>query len=271
MLVWRSYLRGRYTLLPGARRPDQIILVLSSHRSGSTLLIDYLKSMPKSRFYGELLHDGECRGPRSTAKRDVMPFLQSLFHTEPAPCMGFKIHLEQLEASDVTLPDLKSFSDKTRFILLYRQSLFRQYVSHKLALSTDIWEQRDSQAPSRAPIRVEPEALLSEALLSYCDRIRGQYRRAIEALRGENYWVLSYEALQSLGPVRFGSVLSRWAQVPPFYAKSPLRKQSDLDLAKEVSNLGEVASLFEHPRTRLDLTELETRTIPEFAQTWIGA
>jgi LPS sulfotransferase NodH len=265
MLAWRGFLTGRYHLTPKKSAPKQIVLVLSTYRTGSTLLIDYLSSIPGSRFYGELMHTGECRGPRSVNKADLIPFLRSIFHVSPEPRMGFKLHIDQLEASDASLEDLKEFCDDTRFLLLYRKCLFRQYVSHCHARRTNVWQQSATDIRRKTPLKVDPKELLL-----YCDSVRAQYERTIQRLRGERYLTLSYETLCNLGPMHFATIFSRWSGAPAFHPTSPLRKQADVDLGRDVANLHEVMEWVDHPRTKLNLEELERRTAPEFAQEWIG-
>ncbi len=243
MLAWRAYLAGRYHLTSEKRRPDQVLLVLSTYRTGSTLLIDYLNGLPGARFFGELMHTGQCRGPKSGMRKDLLPFLRGLFNGHSLT--GFKIQLDQLEASDVTLTDLKSLSRDTRFLLLYRRSLFRQFVSHKHALQTDVWE----LTPPRTPLKID-----ETELLAYCDGIRRRYEGARKRLAGERCWALAYEDLCRAGPVGFSEGLHAFAGTEPFHPVSRLIKQSR-DLRGEISNYLEVERWIDHPRTKLEIGE----------------
>jgi len=240
MLAWRTLLKARY-LTSHKRRPDQTLFVLSTYRTGSTLLIDYLNGLPESRFFGELMHTGQCRGPKSTRKADLLPFLRALFQGYRRA--GFKIQLDQLEASDVKIADLKSLSRDTRFLVVYRRSLFRQYLSHRHALRTNTWE----LTPPRRPLKIN-----KEDLLAYCDGIRRKYFQVQKQLEGESCWFLAYEDLCQLGPAGFSKRLAEFAGTELFQPASRLVKQSR-DLRKEILNYPQIERWIDHPRTTLEI------------------
>jgi LPS sulfotransferase NodH len=249
MLAWRGYLHCR-ELLSASEGPEEAFIVLSSHRTGSTLLVDYLSQIPQSRFYGELLHTGECRGPRSPRRGDSLPFLKRLFRTTPGRRVGFKAHLDQLEASGLTLEDLASLRPRTKFLVLYRESLFRQYLSHRRAIVTNLWVRTAEKARPVPPVRIE-----TDRLLDYCDSLRASYEGLLSRLGGKSYWALSYEQLCQLGPEGFAECFAAWSGTPPFSPASRLKKQAKLDPSREVSNWEEAKPWLDHPRTTLRLGE----------------
>lgn len=246
--TWGRFIHLRYRLSPHPRAPEKMCFLFANPRTGSSLLLDYLRCAPGSHFFNEIMHRGSDERARSNRKADLLPHLQALFHRYHAPLMGFKIQLEQWETGDLSFEDLKALGHQSTFLLLYRRSMFRQFVSYRQAMATNIWfKTRTSQCP---PPRIHVD---SAELLSYCETNRQQYERILPLFQNEKHWILTYEDLRDKGAPAVSSALSASLGIPSFPVSSTRLKQNPDDLAEIVTNFEEVQSLVDDPRTTLTL------------------
>ncbi len=231
-------------------------IILSEVRTGGTVLSDTLSGHPDLRVLGELLNlgpDDYWPAFRRTLVAEVTPqlrdvtpgydcsaFLQLVFERYD----GFVLHREHQLSDDNPAWQTLAERPDLRIIHLERRNLFRQYLSHQLALSSGIWHvsAQDSRTPERHAIRIDPTA---------CFRTLHRWQEVLvarrELFRGRPGLTVEYEAIQAdfsrviVDCLAFLGVAPR--PLPIRYRKLPERPLSEL-----VTNLEEV-------RARLAETE----------------
>ncbi len=118
-------------------------VILSSGRSGSTLLTQLLNCHHEILCKGELLNREELtrRHLTSASNRTISNYiLAKLFPPRlRLSCTGFKLFNEQLEYCKLSFKQLLSDLYSPLLIILYRKNLLETYVSLKIAFQTDIW------------------------------------------------------------------------------------------------------------------------------------
>jgi len=121
------------------RKNKRAFFMLSTPRTGSHMLVDYLNSIPGVSFSGEVLQplmpEGLPLGPPAAALRHIA---YSLNNCRQTVC-GVKLHGEHLAAHGLRVDDLRRHFPLARYIVLYRRSLADQYLSLLIAMSTGRW------------------------------------------------------------------------------------------------------------------------------------
>src|SRR5262245_56925158 len=154
-------------------RPYQPLFVIAMQRSGSNLLMSYLRQLEGVQTRGEVLLYGHTEGPlweRMTPKAVIAHIRRSL-HLLASPIRACKLMLFQLTQYAMTLSTLDAAFPQARYIVLYRQSLAQQFVSKRLAQATTQYMLRPGDQPKQTRITIDPHELRR-----YCDDTRQAYR-----------------------------------------------------------------------------------------------
>ena len=190
-------LKTRFSLLKKwwLRRhtPYQPLLLIATCRSGSNLLMSYVAQQPGVAMLSEVLSSQLPIGP----SRDCIPPAKAISHIryclqgEKTPVRGCKLMLYQLANCKLTLDDIHAAFPTAKYIVLYRQSLAEQFVSHQQALAT-----RQYQVPVGEEAKHSGIVIDADELRRYCDEVRRGYCEVLKhtwlADRGV---LLSYEEL----------------------------------------------------------------------------
>jgi LPS sulfotransferase NodH len=233
----------RWWLYP--HRPYKPIFVLATYRSGSNLLRDYLNCLPGVRCLPEVL----CPTlPIGLSRYQQQPdrALQHIRYSLQAlkqPIRGCKLMLDQLEGYGLTIEALDDAFPGAKYIVLYRESLADQFLSHKTAHATKQWVLHAGQTAKHAQIVVQPAELQH-----YCEGVRRAYQRALACprLAGRSA-IISYEQLTAEPQYWLDEQICPLLGIPPTRAKSSLRKQSTRPVAERVRNYADVAALLASP------------------------
>jgi len=226
----------------------QPLFLIATCRSGSNLLLSYLAQQPGVAMLSEVLSAQLPIGP----SRDCIPPAKAISHIryclqgEKAPVRGCKLMLYQLANCRLTLDDIHEAFPTAKYIVLYRQSLAEQFVSHKMALAT-----RQYQLPAGDEAKDAEIAIDAGELRRYCDEIRRGYCEVLKhSWLADRAVLLSYEELIA--------DTASWLQThicpllgvnynPP---KTRLRKQNTQPLADRVANYRDVSALLHSPLCR---------------------
>jgi LPS sulfotransferase NodH len=226
----------------------QPLFVIATWRSGSNLLLSYLKQQPDVSMLSEVLCSRLPIGPRhehlspSKAIRHIRFCLQG----EKTAIRGCKIMLHQLSNCGLSLDALNREFPTAKYIILYRETLAEQFVSHQVAAATDQYLLREGETPREAQVHVD-----SRKLREYCDDMRRRYRSAIECSWLEGRAVLvSYEQLVADSASWLKQHICPLLNVPFGGAQTLLLKQSTRPLAERITNYREVAALLQSPLCR---------------------
>jgi LPS sulfotransferase NodH len=242
----RMRLQQKWWLSP--HTPFQPLLVIATWRSGSNLLLSYLMQQPGVSMLSEVLCPRLPIGP----SRDHLPPEKAIQHIrfflqgERTPIRGCKLMLPQLSNCGLSLADLNHAFPTAKYIILYREALAEQFVSHHVAEATDQYLLRDGETPREVKIHVDPRALRA-----YCDDIRRRYRDVVECRWLENKAVLlSYEQLVANPAGSVKQHICPLINVEFGGAQTRLVKQSTRPLAERIVNYREVAALVNSPLCR---------------------
>lgn len=239
----RAKLAWRWWLWPHAEfRP---FFILATYRSGSNLLIDYLRKFPGVDCYGEIwlttdtigLYPQECMP--AVARRHLRQSLQSL----PQPVRGVKLMLDQLEQCGLSVEDLRTMYPHAKFLILYREALVEQFVSHRLASVTGQWRSTKDAAPKDLKVSIDPQQLVS-----FCQSTQRSYASVLDRSWLQSCSVLmSYEQLAADPGGIFARQICPLLGIPAQEPKTELRKQNTLPLAERVSNYDQIQELLRSP------------------------
>jgi LPS sulfotransferase NodH len=250
-LAWQQLchqmrLARKWWLRPHA--PFQPFFVIATCRSGSNLLLSYLSQQRGVRALGEVLCHLVEIGPR----KDRLPPAKALQHIrynlqgERTPIRGCKLMLYQLANCRLDLNDIHAAFPSAKYIILYRQSLAEQFVSHLAAMATKQFLLRPGEEQRRADLIVNPQHLRA-----YCDDTRRGYYEAISHrwLQGRSV-LLSYEELVADPEYWLSEKICPLLGAPYAAPEARLRKQNTRALAEQVTNYRDVAPLLNSPLCR---------------------
>jgi LPS sulfotransferase NodH len=236
----------RWWLSPHA--PFQPLLVIATWRSGSNLLLSYLRQQPDVSALSEVFCSRLPIGPRN----EHLPPAKAIHHIryclqgEKKPVRGCKLMLHQLSNCGLSLDDLNREFPTAKYIILYREALAEQFVSHRVAAATDQYLLREGETPREAEIHVDPQELRA-----YCDDMRRRYRSVVECnwLEGRAV-LLSYEELVADPTNWLKHRICPLLNVPFGGTQTRLVKQSTRPFAERITNYREVAALLQSPLCR---------------------
>jgi len=224
-------------------KPFQPVFVIATWRSGSNLLLSYLNQQPNISVLSEVLLSTLPIGP----SRDCIPPHQALRHIryclqgEKTGVRGCKLMLHQMSNCQFTLDDLHRQHPQAKYIVLYRQSLAEQFVSHKMAQATSQYILARGEQARRAEIVVN-----ARELREYCDDIRGRYRDALAHswLPGRAV-LLSYEELVDDPAHWLKEQICPLLGVNYVPLETRLMKQNTRPLSEQIVNYRDVEGLIE--------------------------
>jgi len=238
------------------RLPKHFFFILTTQRTGSTLLVQYLNSTEIISVHNELLNPLYRYG----FKLHCLPWIRresaikkkALFHiacvlndTEHELC-GTKLMKDQLEANHITIEDLHEYFPSAKFIILYRKSLADQYVSLLTtrtigAFTRSVNEYNESEFIRQLVINPQD-------LLKYYEEIRSFYLNIL-AYRGiiENAIIIEYEELAKNPNGVFADRIFPFFNLLRVRISTNLAKQITQSLFKSVKNFDGVKNLISGP------------------------
>ena len=229
-------------------RPHVPFFVLATYRSGSNLLLDYLRSLPEVQCYSEVLSPRLPIGLRriDLSPRLALKHLRYSLQSLKAPVRGCKLMLDQLAACRLSSSDLTAAFPAARFIILYRESLAEQLLSARCARETGQWVIRRGQSAQQVRIEVAPLELQW-----FCDETRVLYDGLLadDRLRRASL-LLSYEELVADPAGTFAERICPLLGLPAREPRTSMVKQNPRPLAERIINYAELAPLLESPRCR---------------------
>lgn len=245
-LKMRARLLQKWWLRP--HRAYQPLFVIATWRSGSNLLLSYLKQQPHVAMLSEVLCSRLPIGPI----RDCLPTSQALQHIrfclqgERAPVRGCKLMLHHLSNCNLSIDDLQAAFPEARYIILYRESLAEQFVSFQTARATRQFRLHEGEQQRQIQITVDPPELRN-----YCDDLRRRYHTVIHssAIR-ERAVLLSYESLTGDPNYWLRDQICPLLNIPFSAPETRIRKQSTRPLAQQIANYSQVSALLNSPLCR---------------------
>ena len=250
---FKTHLRlwKKWWLRPHA--PFQPLFVIATWRSGSELLLSYLNQQPSVAVLGEVFcswldygPSNECL-PRAKAIRHIRYCLNGMMTT---PIRGCKLILQHLTNCHLTLDHLNREFPAAKYIVLYRQSLPQQFVSHEIAQVTQQFLVHRGQTPRQAEIHVD-----AGKLKEYCDETRRRYQDVLACPWLQDKAVLlSYEELVADPTYWLKQQICPLLDLPFAAVQSKLVKQGTRPFAEQVTNYQNVKALLDSPLCRQQLS-----------------
>jgi LPS sulfotransferase NodH len=120
-------------------------LILSSARSGSSLLVNYLNCHASIRCWGEILNSdsGIDQNVEAMSYHQLCTYVASFFPHSGDGCVGAKLLNHQFDELPLTLSRVIELSNWPKVIVLYRQNLLEAFVSLRIAQANNIWYSTD--------------------------------------------------------------------------------------------------------------------------------
>lgn len=242
----RARLLQKWWLRP--HQSYQPLFVIATWRSGSNLLLSYLKQQPAVAMLSEVLCSRLPIGP----SRDCLPTAQALQHIrfclqgERTPVRGCKLMLHHLSNCNLAIDDLQTAFPAAKYIILYRESLAEQFVSLQIAQATRQFRLHDGEQQR------QPKITASAAeVRNYCNDLRRRYHAVVNnpAIQGKTV-LLSYEELTADPNYWLQQQICPLLNVPFTAPETRIRKQSTRPLAQQIANYSEIAPLLQSPLCR---------------------
>jgi LPS sulfotransferase NodH len=180
-------------------------IILTTQRTGSTFLVESLKSHPEVFCRGELLAGGHVRIPgliyksrlatkayRYLTSGAVFPtwMMERYFASSDRPVMAFKAMYNQIRPP-WTRRYLREHTE-IRILHLRRHNLLKQYVSHQLihVKRDDHWDPHTTE-----PVKPASIVISADAALRYLRRLRAEYDLHERMFARHARLQLSYEGM----------------------------------------------------------------------------
>lgn len=237
--LWYAYIAISYFF---SRKSEyRFVFVISTARSGSNVLIQALDSYDEIVSMGEPLHAGLVSGLPQCFKgvRLFSHYIKSVASVlRPKKWIAMKLDIDQLKPGKITVSQLAREFPDSKFIILYRQNLAEQYVSHQIALKTDAWTHDHPNNDSLATVRIEPDELAT-----FCNWRRRQYSEVVKTsfLPGQHL-LLSYEDFSNDLSRGMTDRIDSFLGLSSNHFRVSLEKQSHLSPREKIENYEQLDS-----------------------------
>ena len=247
MSQWFWWVKLRFWLLGKLKALLQRIpcaresfLILSAGRSGSTLLMQYLRCHPEITCSLTEPLNGKTLRLHGLPGSNVSPatlinylMAQLLSWRRRAGC---KIFCQQLEFYRISFSDLSTALRDPPVIVLFREDALATYVSLQLAFKTDVWFSQDEKRECTT-IEVDPEDYRGHA-----EWQRERWRNTLSAFVGranKRVHFISYEELVSDKERTLEGVFS-FLGLPPCKTVAFSKRQNPFGLRETISNYEDI-------------------------------
>jgi LPS sulfotransferase NodH len=232
-------------------RPDKLVFVVATARTGSRLLVSYLNNVPGVRLHYEVLNPELKTGLRRrfVSKRTVLRHIDHSVRTRDARVGGAKFLLPQLSLHRISLDDLHRAYPRSTFIILYRRSLAEQFVSLEIAAKTRQWHSRGEEDGFRGFVRID-----IDKFRRFANQVREYYGSALSPPWIREFSILvSYEELAGDPQRLFDEGIFPFLGIPPTRVVTDLHKSNTRPLEEVVANYEEVAHVLAGKEAKLEL------------------
>ena len=216
---------------------NRSFVILSSGRSGSTLLVQLLNCHPNVACKGELLNRNclqiyNLRGATSPTLinyilASLIPSKLFLLYT------GFKLFNEQLEFCNLRLKDILTSLLYPHVIILYRENMLETYVSLEIAFKTDVWYSEDGGSGERIKLDWQK-------FLDYAETERARWKRSMMDMPVySKVLFISYEELIE-NRNKTMSRIFQFMGLDMCHVEAASKKQNPLSLKEKIINYDQI-------------------------------
>ena len=216
---------------------NRSFVIVSSGRSGSTLLIQLLNCHPEITCKGELLNRNylqthNLRGASSSTLinyilASLIPSKMFLSYT------GFKLFNEQMEFCNLHLKDVLTALFYPHVIILYRENMLETYVSLEIAFKTDVWYSEGRGTSER--IEIDWQKFVDYAVT---ERVRWK-RSMMEMSMHSEVLFVSYEELIGNRNKAMNRIF-QFLNVDMCHVEAASKKQNPLSLQEKIINFEQI-------------------------------
>ena len=171
---------------------NRSFLIVSSARSGSTLLVQLLNNNKGIQCKSELLDTKPLEQYRldGAGRKTLMNYILAMLLPMKLwlPYTGFKLFYEQLEYCNLSLEQVLDGLCSPPVIVLYRENLLETFVSLEIAVQTNIWYSR--KRVNNCSVKVD-----WNVFHLYAEREKKRWKETMSALRGAKKVIISYDEL----------------------------------------------------------------------------
>ena len=239
------------------RRKDiKPIFVIAAPRTGSYLLLDYLSSHPEIDSLGEVINPDIVRGIRTklVSKKEVLFHIKTSLNTSRLKHGVVKLLSDQMQSHKLSVDDIRNNFPNAKFIILYRQSLLKQYVSNEISKRSGIWKldkQKNRQKWDKDSITFKID---SDEFEQFCKSIKQFYLDLLEKdwIKNEAL-LLSYEDLINNTKHELEKKLFLFLNLPIAEVKTKLKKMNERSVEEIVINYPEVKEHLENDNSILEV------------------
>jgi LPS sulfotransferase NodH len=220
---------------PILARHQRNLMVLSSGRSGSSLLVNYLNCNRQIHCHGEILNSAhEIYGKVEGMNRaELLRHVVSFFDVGEAAYVGAKFLNHQFEELDLSLAEVLEVLRRPKVIVLYRRGLLETYLSLLIAEKTDLWYSTQAINRTAVPVNLADFA-------AFAGEQRRRWQDSMAAVcRLCPFICVAYEHLVA-NPAAAMAEVFRFLELPAVPVCSESLKQNPSDLRSKISNIEEL-------------------------------
>ena len=218
---------------------NRTFVILSSGRSGSTLLIQLLNCHPKIACKGELLNRNylQLHNLRGASSRVLINYILATLIPSKVwlPYIGFKLFNEQLEFCSLHLKDILTALFCPHVIILYRENILETYVSLEIAFKTDVWYSEGSGTSEK--IEVDWKNFVDYAMTE-----KARWKSSMQEMSmysDREVLFISYEELIGDRNKTMNNIF-RFLNIDMCHVEAASKKQNPLPLKEKVINYEQI-------------------------------
>lgn len=227
------------------------VFLIGSVRTGSYLFLSYLTSLDEVDSLGEVINPDIARGIRTKfiSKEEVLFHIKASLNNSKKRIGVAKLLSYQLKLHNLDLDEVRKYFPSARFIILYRESMTKQFISNEVSEISNVWKVDKSKEWNEKEVTIEVEP---GKLKSFCDDIRGFYDDLLERKWIKDKAVLvSYEEVVKNPQKVFDEKIVPFLGVKSAQIQTELKKMNKRPMEEIVSNYIEVKDLLDSNTCKL--------------------
>lgn len=234
------------------------VFIICSRRTGSNLLLSYLNSSPLVSFAGEILNWDMYYGLRRKfiSKRAVLRHIRHSINDCQKTICGAKLLKLRLEVHHLTIADLQTIFPEAKFIILYRKSLFDQYISLQIAETTKQWTWNSG-------FKLPKEIVIDPPIMQkFSQGTKNFYNNILNSpgIR-ERSAIISYEELTADPQRIFDQKIFPFLGIPSFGISTQMKKQNTKNPWEIIKNYKDIQWAVNDTAFKQDYLVLTDKTV----------
>ena len=251
---------------------NRSFIILSSGRSGSSMLRQLLSCHPSIFCHAELLNRCDLLqynlakdGRIVVSSHHLIKYIKArLVSWKPwLPYTGFKLFNEQIEFCKLSLGNLLNALHGPPVIVLYRENLLETYVSLQIALQTGNWY--SERIINQLSIKID-----WEEFRDYVITERNRWRESMHVLSThQKIMFISYTELTDRKTESMSKIITFLHLDPSVETFVASLKQNPLPLSEKISNYQETMNKLWSSDLSSELTSNWLQECMQSSQTWL--